>query len=103
MFEDAEWREYDSATIALRICSTVFAVREDCSTWLSQSTKDSWWFGTSVQGFPVTFSIAGKQYLAVTTGLGDGSPRNVPRTIFPDVHRPLTGNALYLFTLPDAR
>src|SRR3984893_2876343 len=57
--------------------------------------------GTSVQGFPVTFSIGGKQYVAVTTGLGGGSPRNVPRTILPDIHPPQTGNALYVFTLPD--
>ena len=57
--------------------------------------------GTSVQGFPVTFSIGGKQYVAVTTGLGGGSPRNVPRTILPDVHYPANGNALYVFTLPD--
>ena len=57
--------------------------------------------GTSVQGFPVTFSIGGKQYVAVTTGLGGGSPRNVPRTILPDVHYPGNGNALYVFTLPD--
>jgi len=57
--------------------------------------------GTSVQGFPVTYSIAGKQYVAVTTGLGGGSPRNVPRAILPDVHYPQNGNALYVFTLPD--
>jgi alcohol dehydrogenase (cytochrome c) len=57
--------------------------------------------GTSVQGFPVTFSIAGKQYVAVTTGLGGGSPRNVPRTILPDIHYPASGNALYVFALPE--
>jgi alcohol dehydrogenase (cytochrome c) len=57
--------------------------------------------GTSVQGFPVTFSIDGKQYVAVSTGLGGGSPRNVPRTILPDIHYPLNGNALYVFALPD--
>ncbi len=57
--------------------------------------------GTSVQGFPVTFSIGGKQYVAVSTGLGGGSPRNVPRTILPDIHYPLSGNALYVFALPD--
>ena len=57
--------------------------------------------GTSVQGFPVTFRIDGKQYIAVTTGLGGGSPRNVPRTILPDIHHPPSGNALYVFTLPD--
>jgi alcohol dehydrogenase (cytochrome c) len=57
--------------------------------------------GTSVQGFPVTFSIGGKQYVAVTTGLGGGSPRNVPRTILPDIHYPQNGNALYVFALPE--
>jgi len=57
--------------------------------------------GTSVQGFPVTFSIGGKQYVAVTAGLGGGSPRNVPRVILPDVHFPQNGNALYVFTLPE--
>ena len=55
--------------------------------------------GTSVQGFPVSFSIDGKQYIAVTTGLGGGSPREVPRTITPDVRYPQTGNALYVFAL----
>ncbi|HZP34610.1 MAG TPA: PQQ-binding-like beta-propeller repeat protein [Candidatus Acidoferrales bacterium] len=57
--------------------------------------------GTSVQGFPVTFTAGGKQYVAVTTGLGGGSPRNVPRMIEPDVHHPQNGNALYIFALPD--
>ena len=57
--------------------------------------------GTSVQGFPVAFSSGGKQYIAVTTGLGGGSPRNVPRTISPDVRHPLSGNALYVFSLEE--
>ena len=57
--------------------------------------------GTSVQGFPVTFSADGRQYVAVSTGLGGGSPRNVPRTILPDVHFPTSGNALYVFALPE--
>jgi glucose dehydrogenase len=56
---------------------------------------------TSVQGFPVSFSAGGKQYIAVSTGLGGGSPRLVPQTIAPDVHHPRTGNALYVFELPD--
>jgi len=55
--------------------------------------------GTSVQGFPVTFTAGGKQYVAVTTGLGGGSPREVPRTITPDIRHPQTGNALYVFAL----
>jgi len=59
--------------------------------------------GTAVQGFPITFSIDGKQYIGVTTGNGGGSPRLVPATIAPDIHSPATGNALYVFALPDKK
>jgi len=59
--------------------------------------------GTSVQGFPVSFTAGGKQYVAVTTGLGGGSPRQVPRAIIPEVHHPNTGHAVYVFELPDRR
>jgi alcohol dehydrogenase (cytochrome c) len=59
--------------------------------------------GTSVQGYPVTFSAGGKQYVAVTTGLGGGSPRLVPRTITPDIRHPNNGNAIYVFELPERR
>ena len=59
--------------------------------------------GTSVQGHPVTFAIDGKQYVAVTTAMGARgvSPRTVPRVIAPDVRHPSSGNALYVFSLPD--
>lgn len=53
--------------------------------------------GTSVQGFPVSFTANGKQYIAVTTGLGGGSPRLVPRTLAPEINHPGTGHALYVF------
>jgi len=56
--------------------------------------------GTSVQGFPVSFSVDGKQYIAVTTGLGGGSPRQVPSTIAPELRHPANGNAVYVFALP---
>jgi alcohol dehydrogenase (cytochrome c) len=57
--------------------------------------------GTSVQGFPLTFSVDGRQYIAVTTGLGGGSPRMVPTVLAPEVHYPSYGNALYVFALPE--
>ena len=57
--------------------------------------------GTTVQGYPVSFSMDGKQYIAVTTGLGGGSPENMPNVILTDVHRPDNGQALYVFALPD--
>jgi alcohol dehydrogenase (cytochrome c) len=57
----------------------------------------------AVQGFPLTFSVDGKQYVAVTTANGGGSPRQVPATIAPDIHYPTTGNALYVFALPEPK
>lgn len=57
--------------------------------------------GTSVQGHPVSFAIGGKQYIAVTTGLGGGSPRDVPHIIAPDIHHPLNGNAIYVFSVDE--
>jgi alcohol dehydrogenase (cytochrome c) len=59
--------------------------------------------GTSVQGFPLTFSIGGKQFVAVSAGLGGGSPRMVPTVLEPEVHYPSYGNALYVFALPDKK
>ncbi|MBI3402988.1 MAG: PQQ-binding-like beta-propeller repeat protein [Acidobacteria bacterium] len=60
--------------------------------------------GTAVMGYPVAFSIGGKQYIAVTAGAqGGGSPRQVPRTIIPEVRPAQTGNALYVFALPDKK
>jgi len=59
--------------------------------------------GTSVQGHPVSFAIDGKQYIAVTTAMGARgvSPRTVPRVVSPDIRHPASGNALYVFSLPD--
>jgi alcohol dehydrogenase (cytochrome c) len=55
---------------------------------------------TSVQGYPITFSVDGKQYIAVATGLGGGSPRGVPSTLTPEIKVPNSGHALYVFALP---
>jgi alcohol dehydrogenase (cytochrome c) len=56
---------------------------------------------TTVQGYPVTFSVDGKQYVAVTTGLGGGSPQAKPSTMLREVHRPPHGYAVYVFGLPN--
>ena len=53
--------------------------------------------GTSAQGYPVSFSVDGRQYIAVMAGLGGGSPRNVPAAIVPDIKIPQSGQALYVF------
>jgi alcohol dehydrogenase (cytochrome c) len=57
--------------------------------------------GTSVQGFPITYAVDGKQYIAVMTGLGGGSPRAVPAAVAPDIKIPQSGQGLWVFALPE--
>jgi alcohol dehydrogenase (cytochrome c) len=54
---------------------------------------------TSVQGFPIAFTAGGKEYIAISTGVGGGSPRLVPSQIAKDVTFPDHGNALYVFAV----
>ena len=68
------------------------------------STGEVLWetrLGTAVQGFPISYGSGGKQYIAVTTGLGVG--RYFTSQLFPEIHQPTNGNALYIFELPDGR
>ena len=67
------------------------------------STGEVLWetrLGTSVQGFPVSYEVDGQQYVAVSAGVGGGSPRTVPRLLSPELRHPPGGNALYVFKLP---
>lgn len=57
--------------------------------------------GTSVQGHPVSFAVDGKQYIAVTAALGGTSPRAVPGVILTEIKYPRSGNAVYVFALPE--
>ena len=58
--------------------------------------------GNTAQGYPVTFTAGGKQYIAVASGLGGGSPQQKPSTLLRGaVNRPATGQQLYVFGLPD--
>jgi hypothetical protein len=47
--------------------------------------------------------IDGGQYLAISTGLGGCSPRNLPNAIVADVQYPRTGDAMYVFALPERK
>jgi alcohol dehydrogenase (cytochrome c) len=60
--------------------------------------------GQTVEGFPTSFAVDGKQYVAVTTGTGGGSPEQKPSTLLTEVHRPVEGNGhqLYVFALPNS-
>jgi len=57
--------------------------------------------GTTVQGYPVSFSVDGQQYIAVTTGTQGGSPEQKPQLMLRgEVNRPENGQAVYVFALP---
>ena len=58
--------------------------------------------GQTVEGFPTSWAVDGKQYISVTAGTGGGSPEQKPSTLLTDVHRPITGNGhqVYVWALP---
>jgi alcohol dehydrogenase (cytochrome c) len=57
---------------------------------------------TSVQGFPMTYAVRGKQYLAIPVGSGGGSwTSQIPIELTPDKQRRDNANAVYVFALPD--
>jgi len=53
--------------------------------------------GSQVFGAPVTFKIAGRQYIAVVAG---GGYNNVSTQVRPDLDQPAGGNMVYVFALP---
>ncbi len=70
---------------------------------------------TSVQGFPISYAVRGKQYLAIPVGTGGGSwgtqvpvlgtgggswGTQVPVQLTPDKQRRDNANAIYVFALP---
>ena len=57
--------------------------------------------GQSPQGFPVTYTANGAQYIAVPTGTG--LFRGVTAALAPDIYQPTGGNALYVFELAGER
>src|SRR3546814_10447440 len=57
--------------------------------------------GTSSVGFPITYELAGKQYLAVPAGqLG---PYLAATARVGQIHQPPGGNEIYVFELPPGR
>ncbi len=57
---------------------------------------------TSVQGFLITYVVDGTQYLAVPVGSGGASWGGlIPADLVPEKTRPVGGNGLYVFALPD--
>jgi len=58
---------------------------------------------TTAQGFPITYAVRGKQYVAMPAGIGGGSWSTlIAPELRPDIRRPLGGNSLMVFALPGA-
>jgi len=54
--------------------------------------------GAPLHGYPITYAVNGKQYIAVPTGIGVF--RAMTAVVSPDVYQPTGGQALYVFELP---
>jgi alcohol dehydrogenase (cytochrome c) len=67
-----------------------------------QSGKLLWQVRTSnaVNSFPITYSVNGKQYVAVSVGNGSSHARSLA-TLTPEIRNPDGGSALWVFALPD--
>jgi PQQ-dependent dehydrogenase (methanol/ethanol family) len=58
---------------------------------------------TSAQGFPITYAVRERQYVAVPAGFGGGSwTSQIPIELTPEIKRPASGNSILVFALPEA-
>ena len=55
--------------------------------------------GHSGHGYPITYAVDGRQYVAVPTGMGVF--RIVSASLSPEIYVPQSGNAIYVFALPE--
>ena len=68
---------------------------------LDQQTGEVLWevnLGSPVTGFPITFAVDGRQYVAASTGSSISS--TVHLAVTPEL-RPSSGNVLFVFALPE--
>ena len=58
---------------------------------------------TSTHGFPMSYMVNGKQYVAIPVGTGGASWSSMlPRDLAPEMVRPNNGNSIHIFSLPDS-
>ena len=53
-----------------------------------------------INSFPITYSVDGKQYVAVSVGNGSSHARSLA-TLTPEIMNPDGGSALFVYALPD--
>jgi alcohol dehydrogenase (cytochrome c) len=54
----------------------------------------------AINAFPVTYTVGGKQYVAIAVGNGSSEARSLA-TLTPELRNPDGGSALWVFALPD--
>jgi alcohol dehydrogenase (cytochrome c) len=57
--------------------------------------------GSAVHGYPITYSVNGRQYVAVTAGMGVFKLLTAQQS--PEIYQPQGGNAIYVFELSPVR
>ena len=58
--------------------------------------------GGIVQTSTISYAVDGRQYVAVPTGAGGASwAGSIPSQLIPEKRRPLGGNGLFVFALPE--
>jgi alcohol dehydrogenase (cytochrome c) len=56
----------------------------------------------SAQGFPISYAVNGRQYIAIPAGNGGASWSTlIAPELRPDIRRPAGGNGLFVFALPE--
>jgi alcohol dehydrogenase (cytochrome c) len=56
---------------------------------------------TLAQGYPITYAVNGKQYLAVPVGTGGGAwASSIVTGLIPEARIPQSTNSVFVFALP---
>ena len=107
---DVVWRYRSRPTVNTATLTTagglVFAGDFDRYFYaLDSETGEKLWqtrANTSAQGFPISYAVDGKQYIAMPAATSGASWASMlPRDLSPEIKRPRNGNSIYIFALPD--
>ena len=94
-------RDIRNATVGEPVpaCPGYFGGRNCMASAYSPETSWESRLGHAAHGHPITYAVGGKQYVAVPTGLGVF--RIVSTSLSPEICPPPSGNAIYVFAVPD--
>ena len=74
----------------------MFRAYDDATGKVLWETK----LNNALNSFPVTYSVNGKQYVAVVAGNGSSHARSLA-TLTPEIRNPDGGSVLWVFALPN--